>query len=178
MLMLSTEFRLETVLPGYASLPKKLKEGIAMAMTDAVILPTERDSGWLPHWVIPEIKTRRVKNVLDGGLPEATDDLEVVAYLMCASLDGPLGEDVVRVYFNVIGRTLPKTFIQSMKENGIPVGPLDESQERLVSQTKRQMARDKKSHRTKEKWKAMLRLLETASVELRAFDLLVKEGQV
>lgn len=89
-----------------------------------------------------------------------------------------MAEDVVHTYFNVIGRTLPETFVRSMKENGIPIEPLDESQERLVSRTKRQMTRDKKSHRKKEKWKAMVRLLEVTSTELRAFDLLVKEGQV
>ncbi|MDG7022998.1 MAG: hypothetical protein JRN45_00595 [Nitrososphaerota archaeon] len=176
--MLSTEFRLETILPGYMGLPKKLKEGVAMAMTDPVILPTERDAGWLPDWMLPAIKARRVKTVLDGGLPEAADDLEIVAYLMCASFDCPLAEDVVHTYFNVAGRTLPETFVQSMKENGIPTGPLDESQERLVGRTKRQMARDKKDHRTKGKWKAMARLLDCASIELGAFDLFVKEGRV
>lgn len=176
--MLSTEFRLETILPGYVNLPKKLKEGIAMAMTDPVILPTERDADWLPDWMIPAIKAERVKSVLDGGLPEASSDLEVVAYLMCASFDGPLADDVVHLYFNVIGRALPEAFVRSAKENGIPIEPLDESQERLAKDTKRRMSRDKKNQRKKGKWKATMRLLEGVSMELGAFDLLVKEGRV
>jgi hypothetical protein len=176
--LLSTEFRIESILPDYLGLPKNLKAGIAMALTDPVILPTKGDADWLPDWMIPAIKAGRVKNVLDGGLPEASSDLEVVAYLMCASFDGPLAQDVVHLYFNLIGRALPDTFIRSMKDNGVPIEPLDESQERLDKDTKRRMSRDKKNQRKKEKWKAMVRLLEGASREIGAFHLLVEEGQV
>jgi len=174
----TAEFRMETILPEYIDLPRKLKERVAKAITDPVILPAEQSAGWLPEWMMPAIKSERVKNVLKGGQPEASSDLEIVAYLLCASCEGPLTEDAARLYFNLIGRTLPEFFVRTAKENGIPIGPVDETQERLIRDTKRRMSEDKKRKRRKAKWKAAVRILEGVSIELRAFDLFAKEGTV
>jgi hypothetical protein len=175
MLMLSTEFRLEDILKKFISFPKKVKEKIAMAVSYPIILPTERSAGWLPEWMVPAIKAERVKNVLEGGSPEASSDLELVAYLLCLSCEGPLAESTIHLYFNLIGRVLPDAFVQHAKENGIPIEPLDEEQERLVSDMKRRMSQDKKRQK-KKKWKTIMRMLNNASIEFGAFDLFVKEG--
>lgn len=175
--MLVSEFRVESILLGYRDFEKKLQAKIAMAITDPVILPTERDAGWLPEYMIPKIIDVLVRNVLSGEAPETATSIEMVAYLMCASFHAPITEDVTRIYFAQAAEAFPN-LVETMRSNGIPLGPLDDAERALLDETKRKMSNDKRNHRKKEKWSAMVFLLKLASLELACFELAAAEGRL
>ncbi len=175
--MLVSDFRVESILLDYLSFEKKLQAKIAMAITDPVILPTERDAGWLPGYMIPRIIEVRVQNVLSGEAPETATSIEISAYIMCASFHAPLTEDVVRIYFNQAAEAFPN-LVEAMRSSGIPLGPLDDAERALLDETKRRMSNDKKNQRKKDKWSSMVIRLKLASLELACFELVAAEGKL
>ena len=176
--MLASDFRVGTALLSYLQMPKKTKLAVAAALSDPIVLPTEGDSVWLPDYIVPRIKEERLRRVLGGADADNTTDLELVAYLMCASLNSPLDRDAVEAYLTLAANLLPPDTVRSMTDlfplEATLNGPSRVFAEKLWSL----ITNGKNRRRSKEKQGRMLRTLCAASIELQCFEFLVADGRL
>ena len=176
--MLASDFRVGTALLCYQQMPKKAKLAVAAALSDPIVLPAEGDSVWLPDYMVPRIKEERLRRVLEGDDGDNATDLELVAYLMCASLNSPLDHDAVEAYLTLAANLLPPDTVRSMRDTFPFETTLNGSSRVFVEKLRSLITSGKKRHRSKEKQGRMLRTLCAASIELQCFEFLVADGRL
>jgi hypothetical protein len=77
----------------------------ARALMDPVIVFSQSWADTTPDWLIDEIRTQRLLQVIKGEKDFATD-VEALAYISNASLCGPLQGDMVDIYSYLFTRVL------------------------------------------------------------------------
>lgn len=119
---------------------------VCKSLAMPIMLPHANNIDELPPYMVQLIKKLRIKNALEGKEPEYTPDVELVAYLTCASLEAPLNGDMAHAFFALAASTFPTTLAKVMEADGIPTGPLTPDQRELVEKMRREITASKKKH--------------------------------
>lgn len=159
---------------------KKQKLQAALILTEPIILPTERDSGWIPEWMFQELRQKREEWVTSDSYEETlASDLEATMYLSCASFFSPLSEQSCRIFFHVASK------LSSALKDAMTSDP--DFQEHLKLQLddktelirfKKWIRRTQKQGRNLRKAKRLVTLNDRSVHELEYSDLLIAESQI
>ena len=159
---------------------KKEKLRATLILTEPIILPSERDSGWVPDWMFRQLKHKREEWVMNDSYDETlASDLEAAMYLCCASFFSPLSEQTCRIYFHVASK------LSSALKDAMSSDPdfqdhlklqLDDKTELI--RFKKWIRRTQKQGRKPQKASRLTALNDRSAYELQNADLLLAESQL
>ena len=159
---------------------KKEKLRATLKLTEPIVLPSERDAGWVPDWMFRELRRKREEWVMSDSYDETlSSDLEAAMYLCCASFFSPLSEQSCRIYFHVASK------LSSALKEAMTSDPdfqdhlklqLDDKKELI--RFKRWIRRTQKRGRNPQKARRLAALNDRSAYELQNADLLVAESQL
>ena len=159
---------------------KKEKLRAALIITEPIVLPSERDSGWVPDWMFKELRRKREEWMMNDSYDETqASDLEATMYLCCASFFSPLSEQTCRIYFHVALKLNPalNDVMASDPDFQDHLKLLHDDRTELV-RFKRWIRRTQKQGRNPGKARRLVRLSDRSACELQNADLLICESQI
>ena len=159
---------------------KKEKLNAAQIITEPIILPRERDAGWVPEWMLGELRRLRLEWIIQGSYDKnLASDLEVAMYLCCASMIAPLSEQTCRIYFHAASR-LSTSLKQAMHSDPDFKDHLKlrYDDEKELARFKRWFRRSQKNGRNLNKARTLCSLNNRSAHELEYSDLFLAESQI
>ena len=159
---------------------RKEKLRAALILTEAIVLPSERDSGWVPDWMFQELRRKREEWVMDDSYDETTaSDLEATMYLCCASFFSPLSEQTCRIYFHVASK------LSSALKDAMASDPDFQDHLKLLHDDQTELTRFKKWIRKTQKQsrnlikaRRLVALNDRSAYELENAEFLIAESQI
>ena len=164
----------------WPSFSKKEKLKAAQIVSEPIILPSGRDAGWVPEWMISELRRLRLEWVIQRSYDKnRASDLEAAMYLCCASMIAPLSEQTCRIYFHVASR-LTASLKRAMHSDPDFKDHLKlrHDDEKELARFKRWIRTSQKNGRNLNKAKVLCSLNDRSAHELECSDLLMAESQI
>jgi len=124
--------------------------------------------GWendLPDWLFPQIKLERLimnmKVMKEGGVP--VGDTEVLAYMMPRTLESPLNEQWMRIYFHVFNGAMKFKKVEVPED--LKERPLDDYDMQQLNHLRHWIYEQRLKHRKERARSAKLEAKEQATQE-------------